>query len=237
MRTNTISNRSILIVHGRDFKPAEQDLMDISVAALRAGVERDYPDCVDALDSLSKDMAYFGDLTNELLDSQGTRYDATLDLGDRRNALAGLRTITVRKRFGIRQYDRVPGKSALREFVADIAAPLLGAVGMTMPLIGCVSKDCVEYLKGKSSYADEVRERAPDLILASWCGKKFDPDAVRARPGWDEVPAIAAGRLVEIDSSIALQPGPAVLSDGLQAISDAIAQTAAEMSRAPTRAS
>ncbi len=168
VRTTTISNRSILIVHGRDFKPAEQDLMDISVAAMRAGMERDYPDSVDALDSLSKDMAYFGDLTNELLQSQGTRYDATLDLGDRRNALASLSTIVARKRFGIRHYDRLPGKSALREFAADIAAPVLGAFGLTMPLIGCVSKDCAEYLKGKSSYADKVRERVRNKIIEAF---------------------------------------------------------------------
>jgi len=156
---NTISNRSILVVHGRDFKPTKEALMDISMAALRAGVERDYPDRADALDSVFKDMAYFGDLNNTVLESQGKRYDAQLDLGDRANALASLRTVQARKRFGIRQYDRLPGKSALHEFAADIAAPVLGAVGLTMPLIGCVSKDCAEYLKNKSNYADEVRER------------------------------------------------------------------------------
>ena len=75
--------------------------------------------------------------------------------------------------------------------------------------------------------ADAVRERAPDLILASWCGKKLDPAVVGARPGWADMPAIAAGRLVEIDAAIALQPGPACLSDGVAAIADAIAATAA----------
>jgi hypothetical protein len=156
---NTISNRSILIVHGRDFKPAEDALMEISVAALRAGVERDYPESVDALDSVSKDIAYYGDITNDFLESIGKRYDAALDLGDRNNALAKLKTVQARKRFGIRQYDCLPGKSALREFCADIAAPVLGAIGLTMPLIGCVSKDCAEYLRGTSDFADNVRER------------------------------------------------------------------------------
>jgi hypothetical protein len=163
-RTTTISNRSILIVHGRDFKPAEDALMDITVAAIRAGVERDYPDSADAFDSVFKDLAYFGDLTNELLESHGKRYDVSLDLGDRANALSGLRTITARKRFGIRQYDRLPGKSALREFAADIAAPMLGAIGLTMPLVSLVSKDCAEYLRGKSDYADKVRERIRDKL-------------------------------------------------------------------------
>ncbi len=158
-RKNTISQRSILIVHGRDFKPAEQSLMDISVAALRAGVERDYPDHMLVFDDLAIDNAYFGDLTNALLEAQGKRYDEQLDLGDRTNALNSLRGIAARKRFGIRQYDCLPGKTALREFAADIAAPLCGALGLTMPLIASVSKDFAEYLSGKSDYADEVRKR------------------------------------------------------------------------------
>lgn len=156
---STISNRSILIVHGRDFKPAKEPLLDISVSALRSGIERDYPDQVDALNNVRKDMAYYGDLTKNLLESYGQQYDETLDLGDRSNALNSLRSIPARKRFGIRQYDCLPGKTALREFAADIAAPILGAVGLTMPLISSVAKDCAEYLGGKSDYADKLRER------------------------------------------------------------------------------
>ena len=133
--------------------------MDVTIAALRAGVERDYPDHVGALDNVSKDMAYYGDLTNALLESLGKRYDESLDVGDRRNALNSLRGIQARKRFGIRQYDCLPGKSALREFLADVAAPSLGAIGLTMPLISSISKDCAEYFKGQSDYANKVRER------------------------------------------------------------------------------
>jgi hypothetical protein len=146
-------------VHGRDFKPAKEALLDISTSALRIGVERDYPDAADALLDVHKDMAYYGDLTNELLKSHGKQYDEALDLGDRSNALNTLRSIPARKRFGIRQYDCLPGKTALREFLADIAAPTLGAVGLTMPLIASISKDCAEYLGGKSDFADKVRER------------------------------------------------------------------------------
>ncbi|MDH3349993.1 MAG: hypothetical protein OEM60_00610 [Gammaproteobacteria bacterium] len=156
---STISSRSLLIVHGRDFKPAKDILLDISTSALRSGVERDYPDFVDALDNVHKDIAYYGDLTNALLEAHGKRYDETLDVGDRANALANLRSISARKRFGIRQYDCLPGKTALREFAADIAAPAMRAVGLAMPLIACVSKDCAEYLNGDSDYADKVRER------------------------------------------------------------------------------
>ena len=166
VKMNTTTKRSILIVHGRDFKPPEAALMEISLAALRAGIERDYPDSVAAFDDLSKDIAYYGDLTNEFLEQQGKRYDAQLDEGDRKNALAALCTIQQRKRFGIRNYDRLPGKSALREFTADILAPILGAIGLTIPLIRRVSKDCAEYLVGTSGYGEAVRERVREKLCA-----------------------------------------------------------------------
>jgi len=65
---------------------------------------------------------------------------------------------------------------------------------------------------------DEVVRRAPEIILGSWCGKKFRPQAVAARPGWAGIPAVAEGQLHEIKSSIILQPGPAALTDGIAAI-------------------
>ncbi|MFZ5557489.1 MAG: ABC transporter substrate-binding protein [Pseudomonadota bacterium] len=61
----------------------------------------------------------------------------------------------------------------------------------------------------------EVPRRAPDIIIGSWCGKKFRPGAVAARPGWERVPAVATGHLYEIKSADILQPGPAALTDGL----------------------
>ncbi|MFO7276322.1 MAG: ABC transporter substrate-binding protein [Pseudomonadota bacterium] len=66
----------------------------------------------------------------------------------------------------------------------------------------------------------EVPRRAPDIILGSWCGRKFRPEAVAARPGWQQVPAVARGWLREIKSSLILQPGPAALTDGVRAIQD-----------------
>lgn len=65
---------------------------------------------------------------------------------------------------------------------------------------------------------DEVIRRAPDLILGSWCGKKFRPDRVAARPGWDAIPAVREGQLHEIKSPLILQPGPAALTDGVREI-------------------
>ena len=66
--------------------------------------------------------------------------------------------------------------------------------------------------------ASEVVRRAPDLILGSWCGKKFRPEKVAARPGWGAIPAVRDGQLFEVKSPIILQPGPAALTDGVREI-------------------
>jgi iron complex transport system substrate-binding protein len=71
--------------------------------------------------------------------------------------------------------------------------------------------------------ASEVVRRAPDIILGSWCGKKFRPERVAARPGWDAIPAVRDGELHEIKSPIILQPGPAALFDGVTAMHATIA--------------
>jgi hypothetical protein len=165
---NRSGARSILLVHGRDFKPARETYLEFCLTALRAGIERDYPEHVEAYEMLAKDLSYYGDLTNEFLESIGQTYDEQLDLGDRSNAMSALRAIPARKRFGIRQYDCLPGKSALREFVADIAAPMLGAIGRTPWLIGCVSRDFAEYLAGDSDFADKVRARVRDKLCEAF---------------------------------------------------------------------
>lgn len=71
--------------------------------------------------------------------------------------------------------------------------------------------------------SDQVIAAAPDVILASWCGKKVRPEKIAARPGWDIIPAVRDGRIVEIKSSLILQPGPAALTEGLDAICAALA--------------
>jgi iron complex transport system substrate-binding protein len=66
--------------------------------------------------------------------------------------------------------------------------------------------------------AEQVIAAEPDIIIGSWCGKKFVPARVGARPGFSQVPAVATGFLREIKSTIILQPGPAALTDGLDAL-------------------
>ena len=62
----------------------------------------------------------------------------------------------------------------------------------------------------------EIVRRDPDIILGSWCGKKFRPEKVAARPGWQDVSAVKNGQVFEIKSADILQPGPAALTDGVE---------------------
>ncbi len=153
------SNRSLLLVHGRDFKPGADAYMDLSTAALRAGIARDYPEQLDAFDAVNKHLAYYGDLNAEILNARGKSYDVGLDIGDRRNALNVLKAVELRKHFGIRQYDQLPGKSAVPEFVADVVAPVLGSIGLSVPLLGKVAPDFAAYFDTKQDFAARAREQ------------------------------------------------------------------------------
>ena len=63
---------------------------------------------------------------------------------------------------------------------------------------------------------EEVVHRAPDVIIASWCGKAVKKEKIASRPGWDALPAVRAGRVYEIKSAYILQPGPASLTEGVR---------------------
>lgn len=82
----------------------------------------------------------------------------------------------------------------------------------------------VEPLAKQRILADpmEVVRRAPDIVIGSWCGKKFRPEKIAARPGWDAMPAVRDGELHEVKSPLILQPGPAALTDGVRAIAEIV---------------
>jgi iron complex transport system substrate-binding protein len=107
--------------------------------------------------------------------------------------------------------------------------PLISGIGWVSELIEIAGgEDILPKLRFQQSAKDRiispdtVRDAAPDVILASWCGKKVVPDRIRARPGWNEIPAVRNNRIVEIKSPLILQPGPAALTDGLDAIVKAL---------------
>jgi iron complex transport system substrate-binding protein len=103
--------------------------------------------------------------------------------------------------------------------------PLISGIGWVSELIEIAGGEDIlpdlrfrQAAKDRIISPDVVRAAAPEVILASWCGKKVVPDRIRKRPGWSEIPAVRNNRIVEIKSPLILQPGPAALTDGLDAI-------------------
>ncbi len=64
----------------------------------------------------------------------------------------------------------------------------------------------------------EVAQRDPEIVFASWCGKRFRPEQLATRPGWGAISAVRANQVFEIKSPVILQPGPAALTDGVDAL-------------------
>ncbi len=103
--------------------------------------------------------------------------------------------------------------------------PMISAIGWVSELIHIAGGEDVfaDRAQGKAARErfvtpDEVIARAPDIVIASWCGKKFQPARFAARPGFDNLPAVRNKRLHEVKSPLILQPGPASLTDGLAAL-------------------
>jgi len=86
---------------------------------------------------------------------------------------------------------------------------------------------CCKSAKDRIVTADQIIARAPDIIVGSWCGKKFRPEKVVSRTGFDALPAVRRGAVHEIKSPLILQPGPAALTDGLAALEVIIANAVA----------
>jgi iron complex transport system substrate-binding protein len=83
--------------------------------------------------------------------------------------------------------------------------------------------------RGRFVTPEEVIAARPEVIVGSWCGKRFVPSQVAARPGFEAVPAVQAGALHEIKSPVILQPGPAALTDGLAALQRIIGEVALKL--------
>jgi len=109
--------------------------------------------------------------------------------------------------------------------------PQISAIRWVSELIGIAGGDDIFPGRAAASLGrerivadpQEVLQAAPDIIIGSWCGKKFRAEKVAARPGWNTLPAVRDGELHEIKSPLILQPGPAALTDGLDALHRIIA--------------
>lgn len=115
--------------------------------------------------------------------------------------------------------------SRLRVFFEEWNDPIISGIRWVEELIETaggtpIFPELAEAALGRDRIVDsaEVVRRDPEVILASWCGKKVNKDAIRRRPGWHEVSAVRCDRIVEVKSTYILQPGPAALTEGVRQV-------------------
>ena len=121
-----------------------------------------------------------------------------------------------------------------RVYFEEWDEPMISAIRWVSELIGFAGGiDCFKELgvmpHGKDriiAQSQTVIDANPDIIIGSWCGKKFRPEKVAARAGWDVITAVKNNDLHEIKSVNILQPGPAALTDGLDELTKIISGTA-----------
>jgi len=127
-----------------------------------------------------------------------------------------------------------------RVYFEEWDEPAISAIRWVSQLMGIAGgDDCFPELAQASLGRDriiadpsEVIRRNPDIIIGSWCGKKFRPEKVAARPGWTSITAVREGALFEIKSCDILQPGPAALTDGFAQLQRIMAHWAQRQGRA-----
>jgi iron complex transport system substrate-binding protein len=111
-----------------------------------------------------------------------------------------------------------------RVYFEEWSDPHISAIAGVSELIGIAGgDDCFPELACQPMGKDriiadgaDIVARRPDIVLGSWCGRRFRPAHVLARPGWAEVNAVKTGQIFEIKSADILQPGPAALTDGVE---------------------
>ena len=159
--------------------------------------------------------------------------DGILDYIRRLGALVGVAAEADRYASSLRQgLDAIAGRAAAlprrpRVYFEEWDEPQIAGIRWVSELVAIAGGDDVFPERARQSLARhriladpaEVVRRAPDIVIGSWCGKKFRPEKVAARAGWDAIPAVRDGQLHEIKSPLILQPGPAALTDGIGEIS------------------
>ena len=233
--------RRIVGISGYTVRPARarQDKPKVS-AFLSAKIDKILalqPDCVFGFSDLQADIA-------ALLIRQGVQvtvfnqrsvaeifsmmYQVAAMVGE---AAQGLERIAAMQR-GLDQMRaevaalEAQGARRPRVFFEEWDVPHISAIRWVSELMGIAGGDDIfpelahESLGKNRIIADgaEIVRRNPDIIIGSWCGKKFRPETVAARPGWAQVAAVRDGALFEIKSPLILQPGPAALTDGVDAL-------------------
>ena len=141
--------------------PPKNEIEGNWLTAARHGLVRDHgQNAGTAFDSLTKTFVYFGDLSNHFLRNQGRAYDEANDVADRNACLTTLEGYATQEfigQEGKRNYEGLPGKTSLKEFVADVAAGPLSFLGLSQPIIALVAPDMRQYWNSDAPFGSQVR--------------------------------------------------------------------------------
>jgi len=181
---------------------------DIAAALIRAGVQ------VTVFNQRSVDEIF--SMLYQVAATVGCVDEGLAQMALMRDRLAQIEAVV--------RAQQAAGKRRPRVYFEEWDEPPISAIRWVSELVGIAGGDdvfpelAVQAMGKGRIIADplEIVRRAPDIIIGSWCGKKFRPEKVMARPGWEAVPAVVNGQVFEIKSADILQPGPAALTDGVE---------------------
>jgi hypothetical protein len=159
-------SKTIILVHGRSWKPKQADLEPIWIEALRAGIERDHPQKLEAFDDATLSFVYYGDLSNKILKSKG-KTPPPNSTNARKQALEELKQVSPNG-FTKNAYKKVPGKESFKEGVADTLAPILGFFHLTDNLVEQVAPDMRDYWNHDSAFGSASRARMTPHLKAAF---------------------------------------------------------------------
>jgi hypothetical protein len=147
--------KTILLIHGRNFKPPEKPLKKLWLEALRFGIERDRPDKLDAFDAATKSFVYYGDISNRFL-SKALNKPIPDDTESRKKTLGELKEYKKNK-FTERVYEDLPGQDWKKEAFADVFAGFFSAIRLSDFAIKKVAPDMQHYWNQDSQFGSDVR--------------------------------------------------------------------------------
>ncbi len=132
--------------------------------------------------------------------------------------------------------NRSANRTPIPTYIEEWDEPMISGIHWFSELVGIAGGRDVFSDRARAQGArdrfvtsEEVIAARPEMILASWCGKKVRPEKIKSRPGWEAIPAVRSNQIIEIKSPLILQPGPAALTDGLDAIVSAMARFERDM--------
>ena len=153
--------RTLIMIHGRGWKPDAGALEALWRRALAIGLDRDCEKAGGAalLAPVNIEFVYYGDLINGALEASGQSRDLALDLEDREHSLSRLASLKSAKKVRRASYEELPGKSSLKEFIADISAPVLAGLGLTGRSLRKRMPDVSAYLDHEQPFRTSLQQR------------------------------------------------------------------------------